>query len=103
MSDEDKVIQKKWDTKNLPKTFMGAAYLVEKDQGTYGLYRDVVIEENGVREKFGKPIGPLYLFRECKQHEKEDMITSRTDGSVIRLWRFHPPKEEILPPGYEPK
>jgi hypothetical protein len=103
VSDDDKVIQKKWDVKNLPKTFMSPAYVVEKEPGVFAMYRDVTIEENGVREKFGKPIGPMYLFRECKASEKEDFLTSRPDGTVLRLWRFHPPKEEILPPDFQPK
>ena len=103
MSDDDKVIQRKFDTKNLPKTFMGPAYFLEKEPGVYAMYRDVTVEENGEREKFGKPIGPMFLCRECKQNEKEDFVTSLPDGTVVRLWRIHPPKEAILPPGYEPK
>ena len=103
MSDDDKLIQKKWDTKNLPKTFMSQAYIVEKEPGVFAMYRDILIEENGVKEKWGKPIGPMYLFRECKMGEKEDFLSSRADGTVLRLWRFHPPKEELIPPGFQPK
>ena len=103
MSDEDKVIQKKWDTKNLPKTFMGPAYVLEKEPGTYAMYRNVEIEENGVREKFGKPIGPLFLFRVAGEKENEDFITSKPDGTVIRLKRTWPEIPDELPADFKAK
>ena len=99
MSEEKKVI----DTKGLPKTFMAPAYIVEKEPGVFVMYRDILVEENGVKEKWGKPIGPIMMFRECKKDEKEDYLSSRTDGTVLRLWRTHPPKEEILPPDFQMK
>ena len=83
--------------KKLPRTFMSPAYVIEKEPGIFALYRDIMMEEDGHKEKWGKPIGPIFTFRVCKSHEKEDFVTSRADGEVIRLWRIFPPKEEIIP------
>ena len=99
MDNEKKVI----DTKSLPKTFMAPAYILEKEPGVFAMYRDILMEENGTKEKWGKPIGPIMVFRECKKDEKEDYLSSRADGTVLRLWRTHPPKEEIAPPGFDTK
>jgi hypothetical protein len=79
--------------RQVPRVFMTPAYVREVEPGTYAMYRDMVQEEDGKREKVGKSIGPLYLFRPAKQGEKEDFITSRGE-EVIRLVRFWPPKEE---------
>lgn len=103
MSDEDKLIQRKFDTKNLPKTFMSPAYIVEKEPGVFAMYRDIYMEENGNKEKWGKPIGPMYLFRICTQDEKEDFLSSRTDGEVLRLKRIWPVQEDVLPPDFQVK
>jgi hypothetical protein len=96
MSKEDEL-------KNLPRTFMEPAYVREVEPGTFAMYRDIVVEENGKREKSGKPIGPMGLFRQAKKGETVDFMTSKPDGTVIQLHRFYPPREEIFPPGFEPK
>ena len=65
------------------RIFLEPAYLVEVEKGTYGLYRNVVMEffdkEKGkpVREKL-KAVGPIGLFREAQNDEerrKPDMKT----------------------------
>lgn len=81
------------DIKKLPRTFMSPAYVLEREPGVYAMYRDIEIEENGVREKTGKKIGPMFLLREAKVTECVDFITSKPDGTVIQLFRFHPPRE----------
>ena len=77
----------------VPRTFMGPAYVREVEPNTYAMFRDMIKEEDGKREKWGKPIGPLYMFRPAKKEEKEDFITTKGE-EVIRLVRFWPPKEE---------
>jgi hypothetical protein len=89
-------MERREETKKLPKTFMSPAYVEEKDPGIFAMYRDILIEEGGVKEKFGKRIGPMYLFRIAKKGEKEDFMTSRPDGEVIMLVRTWPPKEDVL-------
>lgn len=65
------------------RVFAGKAYLLEVEKGTYGLYRDIILEyfdkEKGrpQREKL-KSIGPIGLFREAQNDEerrKPDMKT----------------------------
>lgn len=97
MSKEDEL-------KKLPRTFMSPAYVREVEPGTFAMYRDITVEENGKREKFGKPIGPMGLFRKAKEGEKIDFLTSLPDGTVVQLHRFYPPSEEpVLPPDFQPK
>ena len=102
MADE---LIKNEDIKKLPRTFMGPAYVLEKEPGVFAMYRDILIEENGVKEKYGKPIGPMFLLRPAKKDEPVDFMTSRADGTVIQLHRFHPPRpvEDMLPPDYQAK
>ena len=83
---------RKNDTKDLPRTFMTPAYLEEIDTGTYGLFRDIMIEtdekgEDGqfLREKFGKRIGPVFILRRALDSEQPDMTTSLPDGTVLML------------------
>lgn len=72
------------DLKAGDRVFMTPAYIVVLERGTYGLYRDLVIEKSvsgtKVREKL-KSIGPIGLFR-----ERED----GDDASSIALRTFHP-------------
>lgn len=95
-------LEKRPDLKNLPRTFMGPAYVREVEPGTFAMYRDITVEEDGKREKFGKPIGPMGLFRRAKDGETVDFTTVKED-KVIQLHRFYPPREKITPPGFEPK
>jgi hypothetical protein len=71
----------------LPRTFLSPAYLVEVEKGTYGLYRNFtqLNEETGVKEKVGKPIGPIKLFREAKGQDPVHMRTSAKDGRPLNL------------------
>lgn len=85
--------------KQVPKSFMSPAYVEEKEPGIYAMYRDILIETDqpdGVggfmREKLGKRIGPMYVFRVCRKGEEPDFTTSKSDGTVILLWQTHPPK-----------
>lgn len=89
-------LERREETKKLPKTFMSPAYVEEKDPGIFVMYRDILMEENGVKEKFGKRIGPMYMFRLAMKGEKEDFMTSRPDGTVLLLVRTWPPKEEVV-------
>lgn len=84
--------------KQVPKTFMSPAYVEERD-GVYAMYRDILVETNkpdGVggfyREKLGKRIGPMFLFRPCRPGEEPDFITSK-DGQPLLLFQIHPVKE----------
>ena len=80
--------------KKLPRTFMGPAYVLEKEPGVYAMYRNIVIEKDGKREVSGKPIGPLFLLRKAKEDELVDMVTETEPGNIIHLHRFHPPRTE---------
>ena len=76
------------------RIFLEAAYLTEVERGTYGLYRNLVVEffdkEKGrpVREKL-KAVGPIGIFRECQGEEerrKPDMKTIHpTTGKELLL------------------
>jgi hypothetical protein len=87
----------------IPRTFMSPGYVREVEPGTYALYRDILVEENGVKEKMGKPVGPLALLRPARPDEKEDFFTMTPDGQPLKLVRFYPPKEELVPPDFQPK
>ena len=76
-----------------PRVFATKALLKEIEKGVFELYRDVVIEENGVREKHGKEIHISFL-RECTKDEEADLTSSRPDGSVLLLKRI-PRGDEI--------
>lgn len=85
--------------KQVPKTFMSPAYIEEKEAGVYAMYRDILVETkeaDGVggfyREKMGKRIGPMYIFRPCRKGEEPDYISSKPDGSPLFLWQIMPAK-----------
>lgn len=89
-----------------PRTFMTPAYIREVENGLYEMWRDVEIEENGKREKFGRSIGPIMVLRPAAKGEKVDFISSRPDGEVLELHSISGPKNEltdILPPDFQPK
>ena len=84
--------KRKIDPRELPRTWMSKAYVEEVEHGTYQMFRDILIETDQkdidgepLREKFGKRIGPMFTFREATPEEREDFITSRPDGSIVRL------------------
>jgi hypothetical protein len=62
------------------RTFLTSAFLIEVEPGLFGLYRSIEQEEfdrkkmKPVREKL-KNVGPIALFRECKEGESIDMTT----------------------------
>jgi hypothetical protein len=95
-----KVTDKNGNEVKVPRTFMSPAY-VEESGGEFILFRDVLVETDqpdGVggfyREKFGKRIGPMMRLRPASEGERVDFITSRKDGSVIKLTRIDRPPEE---------
>ena len=63
------------ENKTIPRTFVSPAFLMEIDTGTYGLYRNIEMEIDGVREKIGNSIGPIGIFRKCQGDEKPDLET----------------------------
>lgn len=95
---------RKADTKKdvkVPRTFMTPAYLEEVDTGTFGLFRDIVaengeFEDDGtpIREKWGKRIGPIFLYRVATQDEEPELTTSRPDGTVLLLKKIANPNKE---------
>lgn len=92
---------RKDEIKRLPRSFMSPAYVEERDPGFYAMYRDILIETDTpdgqggfLREKLGKRIGPMFVFREAREGEEPDFISSRPDGSVLLLYRITPPHEE---------
>jgi hypothetical protein len=92
-----------------PRTFMTPAYIREVEPGLYEMYRDVEIEENGKREKFGKSIGPIMVLRPMtnqEKGEKPDFISSAPDGSLLELKRIDSRRPELIdmfPPDFQPK
>jgi hypothetical protein len=79
--------------KDKPRTFMTPAYIREIEPGLYEMFRDVEIEENGKREKFGKSIGPIMVLRpmtlqEKNEKQKPDFITSTPGGDILELKRI---------------
>lgn len=75
------------DKPKMPRTFLSPAYLVEVEKGTYGLYRHLMVldESTGNKEKVGKPIGPIVLFREAKGQDTVHMRSTTNDGRPINL------------------
>jgi hypothetical protein len=71
-----------------PRVFMTPSYVREIEPGLYEMYRDVEIEEDGKREKFGKSIGPIMVLRPARKGERVDAVTSSPDGQVIELHRI---------------
>lgn len=79
---------------NKERTFLTGAYLLEMEPGTFGLYRHLEVQfldpSDGKvkREKRGKPIGPLGLFRPALKGE-EQRVKLRTvhpkTGNPIEL------------------
>jgi len=69
-----------------PRVFATKALVKEIEKGVFELYRDVVIEEAGTREKHGKEIHISFL-REATKDEQPDLTTSRPDGTVLLLKR----------------
>lgn len=74
------------DKDNLPepqkpgnRVFMTRAYLLPLEKNLYGLFRDIVEEdETGHREKRGKPIGPIKLLRPIRRGEDQDLVRVKT-------------------------
>jgi hypothetical protein len=64
------------------------------------MYRDIEVDENGKREKFGKSIGPVMVLRPARKGEKVDFITSTPSGEVIELHRIDAPKPEFDPASF---
>ena len=60
------------------KAYLSKAYLVEVEPKTFGLFRDMVIEQKDARtgkvekEKL-RTVGPIGLFRECEGDERPDL------------------------------
>lgn len=83
------------------RTFMSPAYILEVEKGLYEMYRDIEVEENGKREKFGKKVGPIMVLRRKQKGEQADFTTVDPRGDVIELKRIDARKPEIfdlLPP-----
>ena len=85
--------------KTQPRTYMSQAY-VERRDGQYVMYRDILVETDKpdgaggfYREKLGKRIGPMMILRPAKAGEEVDFVTSMTDGTVLPLHRVYPPRE----------
>lgn len=68
----------------MARTFCSPAYLVEVEPKTFGLFRNItqLNEKTGIKEKVGKPIGPIALFRECEGNEQPDLRTQVGDRAV---------------------
>lgn len=86
-----------------PRTFMSPAYIRQIEDDLFEMYRDIEIEENGKREKFGKSIGPIMVLRRLRQGEKPDFISSSPDGSLLELKNISGPKPDLLPPDLQLK
>lgn len=84
---------------NKPRTFMTPAYIKQVEPDLYEMWRDIEIEENGKREKFGKSIGPIMVLRPAMKDEREDYITSTPGGEVIRLKRIDGGSNGLYEPG----
>lgn len=78
---------------NKPRVYATRALLKEIEPGLFELYRDVMIEEDGIAEKYGKPIHISFL-RECAKDEEADLTTSKPDGAVLLLRKL-PRGDEI--------
>jgi len=78
-----------------PRTFMTPAYIKQVEPGLYEMWRDVVIEENGQREKFGKSIGPIMVLRPARKDERVDFISSTPDGKILELHAISMRKPEL--------
>lgn len=83
---------------DVPRTFMSPAYLKEIDTNVFAMFRDILVEEKGQKEKWGKPIGPIMIFRPAEVGEPIDFITTLADGKVLELIRTHPPREAPAEP-----
>ena len=70
-----------------PRVFLTPAYVREAEPGLYEMWRDVEVEEDGKREKFGKSVGPIMVLREARQGESVDFITTRGER-VLELHRI---------------
>ena len=61
------------------RTFLGKAYLQILERNLYGIFRDVLVEEDDpktgkpVREKL-KSLGPLKLLREAEKGEEQRVV-----------------------------
>jgi len=90
--------------RKVPRSFMSPAYVERKEHNVYAMFRDILVETDkpdGVggfyREKLGKRIGPMMLFRRAETEEEEsrpDFRTSDPDGNIIALIRTWPPLTE---------
>lgn len=93
--ENDSVIKSKdiasLEKKDMPRTFLSKAYLVQIENGTYGLFRDLLVEvidpKSGqtVREKHGPPIGPISLLREMRPGEEAAVVLRSYDAKKDHL------------------
>ena len=84
--------KRKVDPKEIPRTWMSRAYVEEVENGTFQMFRDVLVETDQkdfdgapLREKMGKRIGPMFTFRVAQEGERADFMTNRPDGTVLML------------------
>jgi hypothetical protein len=75
MDDENKGLEE--EKPKVARTWMSKAYLIQVEKNLYGLYRHLEQEnpDTGLREKVGKPIGPIRLLRPAKG---DDQVVIRT-------------------------
>jgi len=69
------------------RTFLGSGYVKLLDRKTYGLFRALILEKNGVREVI-KELGPISLLREIEDGEDPRRVVLRTaasDGRPLQL------------------
>lgn len=64
--------------KNDKKVFLSKAYLTRLDKNTYGLFRNIEIEQQVnnkvVREKVGKPVGPISLLKKKENNDTKPVV-----------------------------
>ena len=79
--------------KKVPRTFLSKAYIMELEKGLWGLYRDLLVETDvkdektgdQIREKVGKPLGPIGLLREMQKGEEEHVVLRSYDAKSDKL------------------
>lgn len=77
----DKKLKK--DTK-IPRTFASAAYLQEVEKGTFQLFRDLYVMENGEKEKIGKPIPVGFPLREVEKGEEQRVVIKTVHPNTMK-------------------
>ena len=104
MSEGPEIPKRKFDPKDLPRSFMSPAYVEEVEPNVFQMFRDILVETDEVgpdgkklREKLGKRIGPMMVLRPARDGEPTDFMTSRPDGTVLLLYRINPPHDPMSP------